>query len=479
MMGAYRNVRALPRAPTILNTTRLVLFCLPFPHITQVPAVGMSDDTFNYSLAASSTSRETSSTAHTPPTPPFWEAERPWTTKDPLRFPMPGENRDLKYCRRLVEEHDDGRCAAWKDEIQNLLLFAGLFSAIVTAFSVEATRLLQGSPEDVTVQLLGRITTQLEFSHNEPSSTLPRLPSFAPPPNAIRVNILWAISLTISLAVVTVGIVCLQWLREYQRQDPGRSDKDALAARDLRAESIKRWKIPFIISILPILLQAALALFLCGLVDYFFAMSPFAAWVISAFVGPTLLFIIITPMLPGLHDFILTQIWPGLSGTYCAYRSPQAWAFTMLCSAVAATWHHLRHLTNVNSGAAEDIPLKSCIREIKHLQDWIAYDGWRRKGPRFRHGFVFALCRLLRLHRGTDSPVLYAAYHSLRDIVSVDEAEDASREIFRTADFNIRDQIPESLPPADQVNFARDLLMFHIGRKVFRRAEPSRTYYGE
>ncbi|KAF8188633.1 hypothetical protein BJ912DRAFT_851078, partial [Pholiota molesta] len=46
---------------------------------------------------------------------------------------------------------DTTRCDAWKDEVSALLIFAGLFSAVVTAFVIESYKFLQPGPNDAVV----------------------------------------------------------------------------------------------------------------------------------------------------------------------------------------------------------------------------------------------------------------------------------------------------------------------------------------
>ncbi|TFK17735.1 hypothetical protein FA15DRAFT_604485, partial [Coprinopsis marcescibilis] len=52
-----------------------------------------------------------------------------------------------KEGRKLVEKHDDDMCRGWKDEIDKLLIFAGLFSATVTAFTIESYKWLSPEPD--------------------------------------------------------------------------------------------------------------------------------------------------------------------------------------------------------------------------------------------------------------------------------------------------------------------------------------------
>ncbi|EEB99793.1 hypothetical protein MPER_00435, partial [Moniliophthora perniciosa FA553] len=45
----------------------------------------------------------------------------------------------------------------WRDDIDTLLVFAGLFSAVVTAFAIESYQWLDEDPADTTVALLTQL----------------------------------------------------------------------------------------------------------------------------------------------------------------------------------------------------------------------------------------------------------------------------------------------------------------------------------
>ncbi|KAG2019744.1 hypothetical protein CC2G_005157 [Coprinopsis cinerea AmutBmut pab1-1] len=436
------------------------------------------------------------------------QAARPWTSEDPLQFPIPNEEKTLKDCRKLVEKLDTVKCEAWKDEIQNLLLFAGLFSAIVTGFSVEATKSLQDSPDDISIQLLARITSQLDESLNATGSIrpIPRIPSFAQPANATRVNILWSVSLTLSLGVATISILCLQWLREYQRQDPSRPDEDALASRYVREESLKMWRVPLIISILPIILLTGLALFLIGLVDYFHAMSPLAGWILSGFVGLTLLILVVTTVLPAVYDFwIISSTGFRVNPAHCAYRSPQAWAVSILCSAFVAAlssidkvlgrmavWKYMKAFINFlwfilwsDMQAFYYVatwPFKAPVRaiawlfsteprpegrrdaysvgKVRSLPNWLAYDAWWRN--QLRVDYITAICSLAREHQGTDNLILFAAYYCIRDMASMSGLERATWGLLGGAHSLNTERVF-----SQKLHVAKDWVMFAVGSELF------------
>ncbi|KAJ3506932.1 hypothetical protein NLJ89_g6585 [Agrocybe chaxingu] len=61
-----------------------------------------------------------------------------------------------------LQAHDRAQCKIWEDEVQNILIFASLFSAVVTAFIVESYKDLKPDPNDATVVLLARIVARLD-----------------------------------------------------------------------------------------------------------------------------------------------------------------------------------------------------------------------------------------------------------------------------------------------------------------------------
>ncbi|EJD44295.1 hypothetical protein AURDEDRAFT_65360 [Auricularia subglabra TFB-10046 SS5] len=56
-----------------------------------------------------------------------------------------------------MEKHDSELCKAYREEIDTLLVFAGLFSAVVTGFTVESYQWLNDDPSDAMISLLAQI----------------------------------------------------------------------------------------------------------------------------------------------------------------------------------------------------------------------------------------------------------------------------------------------------------------------------------
>ncbi|KAF8870040.1 hypothetical protein BD779DRAFT_1422668, partial [Infundibulicybe gibba] len=147
-------------------------------------------------------------------------------------------------------------------EIDSLLTFAGLFPAVVTAFAAESYKLLQPNPQDITSRILLNVSAQLAGRNTT------KLPSgFTPSLSSLRINVLWFLSLTFSLTVGLVGIMCKQWLRHYQ-QDISKPPKEALALRQFRYDSFLRCGVMVVFGVFFILLGLGLILFLAGLIEF-------------------------------------------------------------------------------------------------------------------------------------------------------------------------------------------------------------------
>ncbi|EJD48860.1 hypothetical protein AURDEDRAFT_60414, partial [Auricularia subglabra TFB-10046 SS5] len=81
---------------------------------------------------------------------------------DDLKHPPPGSERESwQKCSELIEKYDKGLCEAYREQIDTLLVFAGLFSAVVTAFTIESYQWLHDDSGDVSVQLLAQIVSFL------------------------------------------------------------------------------------------------------------------------------------------------------------------------------------------------------------------------------------------------------------------------------------------------------------------------------
>uniref|UniRef100_A0A0W0G9E2 DUF6535 domain-containing protein n=1 Tax=Moniliophthora roreri TaxID=221103 RepID=A0A0W0G9E2_MONRR len=185
-------------------------------------------------LANDSTSSKTGSEPDSPYAGP--SLPKAWNPEAPYRYALPRDGDCWKECLKRVDKHDEERCRGWREDIDTLLVFAGLFSAVVTAFSVESYQWLDDGPDDATAHILYIIAASL----NTTGLSVPEPEEFVPSASAVRINAYWFLSLTLSLTAVLVGILCKQWIREHRR-DPSQytSNKDHLLLWQIRRESLE------------------------------------------------------------------------------------------------------------------------------------------------------------------------------------------------------------------------------------------------
>ncbi|TFK22202.1 hypothetical protein FA15DRAFT_758201 [Coprinopsis marcescibilis] len=307
-------------------------------------------------------------------------AEQPWKSGDPLRYPLPSDGDPWEKTLSIVDDYDERMCSAWKEEIQSLLIFAGLFSSVVTGFTVESIKLLREDSQDRSADILSRISLQLEAISSNRSSIEPALQQsvFVAPQTVVDINILWSLSLTASLGTVLFGILCLQWLREYQRRDPTVTRETALAVRHMRFVALLKWKIPVIISFLPILLQIGLVLFLVGLAQYLWLMNHSVAYPLFAFVGIIILGLLITTVLPAFSHFFLISSSRQSFAPLCPFKSPQSLIFLQIFYNTAALIN--RSLVFVTQ-LPRYTPIRSfwlhTIQDLSfHVTSWSDLDNW-------------------------------------------------------------------------------------------------------
>ncbi|ESK88822.1 hypothetical protein Moror_17100 [Moniliophthora roreri MCA 2997] len=243
------------------------------------------------------------------------------------KAPTLGESWD-KILKEVMK-YDEDLVKAWRDDIDTLLVFAGLFSAVVTALLLNLALLLQ-------------ISLQLNASQVIPLER----PPFQADSSSIRINCFWFLSLIFSLTSALFGLLCKQWIREHQRDTQTRTPGEALALRQLRRDSFEKWGVSSFLSALPILLEVALLLFFVGVLDLLWNRHriPFALCFVAVTFSAGLYFV--TTFLPTLTvprdqtPTIRDARFEQLKYQFiCPYKSPQAWAVYHLSCKVINLFH--------------------------------------------------------------------------------------------------------------------------------------------
>ncbi|OJT11010.1 hypothetical protein TRAPUB_12464 [Trametes pubescens] len=282
---------------------------------------------------------------------------------------------------KMVETYSDEMIKRWKEEIDTYLVFAGLFSAVLTTFNVQSYLLLQPAAPDPTIAVLQQIFTQLaSFSIHPPfvNSTQPPGATSAntntPPPVprwAVWLNALWFSGLILSLSSASVGIMVKQWLNEYSSGVSGTS-RPIARVRQYRLQNLRTWRVEDIIGTIPILLQLALALFLAGILILLWTLHDTVAAIASTLVGLLAVFTAVTTLLP-LINHECSYLTPQIRAVNAVWQ-PKRFVYRV-CSSVSAWCHTASEcLGSIHSAASMIRSLGSAIKRPEawneHKQTW-------------------------------------------------------------------------------------------------------------
>ncbi|KAG8894556.1 hypothetical protein FRC00_008768, partial [Tulasnella sp. 408] len=228
----------------------------------------------------------------------------------PDEFGQDGGNFYRAY-DALAVEIDDDMTTSLREQLDGMLLFAGLFAGVNTAFLALTIPLLSADPADDTNALLNSILMQItssgsrtETGNSEPPST-----KFSPARNIIAINALFGLSLALAIISSFLAVLGRQWLVYYRKRRGGGPDQQRWEQLKRRLGA-QRWQLELILDdVLPSVLQVGLFIFCISLVMYLHHLSP----AISIIVG--------LPLYSGLAIFALGSICT-LWDKFCPFHSP-------------------------------------------------------------------------------------------------------------------------------------------------------------
>ncbi|KAI0683740.1 hypothetical protein C8T65DRAFT_836921 [Cerioporus squamosus] len=275
-----------------------------------------------------------------------------------------------------VKTYHDGLVRRWQEEMDTLLVYAGLFSAVLTAFNVQSYQLLQPSPTDPTLAVLREISAQMSsFTIAPPfvnttrsvdASTISQ-PLFQAPASAVWLNTLWFCSLVFSLSSASIALFVKQWLHETTVQ--GTSRKSA-RLRQYRLHGLLKWHVGTIVVVLPILLQLAAVLFLIGLSILLWTLHSTVAAITSSLVIILFASLLVVTVLP---------LWR----VDCPFRSPTSLAiYAILRTMRNATLRLVRRVCQAlylwyATSLACGVPGLARFRHFAFQARWLDMPTWR------------------------------------------------------------------------------------------------------
>ncbi|KZP12382.1 hypothetical protein FIBSPDRAFT_684071, partial [Athelia psychrophila] len=195
--------------------------------------------------------------------------------------------------------HDKALLESWSKDMDGIIIFAGLFSASVTAFIIEGYAGLMPDPNATTVALLQQISQQLAGDAAQNQTLTSEL--FSPTSSALRVNAFWFLSLCLALTCALAATLVQQWARHYTQAIQRRPAPHLQARiRSYLYEGIVKFKMSAVVEGIPTLIHASVFLFFVGLVDFLYQINRQIAWVTMSIVtacGGLYVFITILPVL--------------------------------------------------------------------------------------------------------------------------------------------------------------------------------------
>ncbi|SJL03775.1 uncharacterized protein ARMOST_07132 [Armillaria ostoyae] len=190
----------------------------------------------------------------------------------------------------------------WRDALDVLLVFAGLFSAVVSTFVAQTSQSLQVDYGQVTATLLIElIDVQRSVANGSLVNDIPRSDlTFHPSTSDSWVNGLWFTSLSLSLSTALFAVLTKQWIHQYMSVPSG-TPRDRCRLRQFRYMGLQRWGVDLIIGLLPVLMSASLAVFLVGLVLFIIPLRVSIASVVGSVTFIAFSAYLITNFLPILY----------------------------------------------------------------------------------------------------------------------------------------------------------------------------------
>ena len=239
---------------------------------------------------------------------------------------------------------------------------AGLFSGVITAFTILSLAQLRPDPQTRTNALLEIIASRLGTPTSGSSVSLPEIPQItsAPSETAVRLNVLWFSSLACSLLAALGAVLAKQWIVEYPRgAAPSATPCERAQHRQIRFSGLTTWHFLAIVDFLPLLIQMAFLLFFVGLCDFLLSQHKLVGSVVTILCVTGILFIVFC--------HIAAMIFPS-----CPFRTPLSTSLIQVCHVIVDI------ATNIALGPSEE-----------RYNLWYHPTGWRsffiRGWKRFRY----------------------------------------------------------------------------------------------
>ncbi|KAJ6565806.1 hypothetical protein DFH09DRAFT_984122 [Mycena vulgaris] len=260
-----------------------------------------------------------------------------------------------------AEKYDKALVDGWRRDMDGLLIFAGLFSASLTAFLIESYKTLMPDQGEITITILTQISRQLAVPGNGSSMEPPTPSVFAPSAAALTCNTLWFLSLGLSLSCALLATLIEQWARDFiQKTDMRPSPIIRARIFSYLYYGLRRFKMHAVVELIPMLLHMSLILFFAGLVAFLYPVN----------IAITAVAAVILLVICSVYSYL--TVLPILHSD-CPYRTPLSAFRRQLCLQIASLRRSPRQSQAADEEAAHITPYFT-PREIPTLVEDMIHD---------------------------------------------------------------------------------------------------------
>jgi hypothetical protein len=182
---------------------------------------------------------------------------------------------------------------------------AGLFAAFLSAFLVITTPRLEPDKVELTLRAIAQLSHQMSNLSSPNSINTPYdLPEFSAPSYIGTVNVLFYTSLSLILFAAFLSMIIKTWLQNFDRDMRAITSPEIRAKeRECRFQSLMRWRVHWVVALLPFLVQLSLAVFAFGLFIFLTPLHKPSAYVILGVSSLAILFYLVTTFIHFIDEF--------------------------------------------------------------------------------------------------------------------------------------------------------------------------------
>ncbi|KAG8971151.1 hypothetical protein FRC05_011435 [Tulasnella sp. 425] len=223
---------------------------------------------------------------------------------------------------RLADTEDKKLSENLNANLDVLLIFAALFSAVNTTFISMTMPSLSPDPLDRTNTLLELLVKRVDNTTLTPSDLTP---SFSQQASSVAINFLLYASLCCSLLAAMGAMLGKEWLQSFGRSGQTGAPEEQGRLRQRKFNGILQWHLEGVILFLPNLLLFSVTLFFAGLALYLFPINKVVAGLLIAVLGFSAVVWLVT--------VLVGAIWP-----LCPYQSAASRALRLVGRRAALYW---------------------------------------------------------------------------------------------------------------------------------------------